>query len=418
MARPASGQVLERDGKRGRVFALRFRAYGKREYVTLGSAADGWNRPRAEQELQNVLADVRRGIWSPRSFQEAPKVAQEDPTFHLFASQYAALREPELRPRSVDSLRWALSYHLLPFFKNHRLTEITVQEVDRYRAFKVKEGALSANSTNRTLARLAEVLSLAEEYGLIGTNPAAGKRRRLKGTRPRRPWVEPDQLMTLLEAAKPLYARRGRPLLAVLAGTGMRIHEALSIERGHINRARGTLTVPASKTEAGVRVIDLTPAVLTELEVLLSRVPEEPAAVVFGTRSGRKDTRQNARRMLDTAVEKANVVLAEKGIEPIPKIGLHALRRTYASLRCALGDDVAYTAAQLGHVDAGFTLRTYTQAVRRRQKLTEAERFEFDRAVEWARMGTNDDAGAEVISLDTARSTEKPRVSRASAEGF
>ena len=36
MARPPTGQVLERAGKRGRTFAIRFRAYGKREYVTAG----------------------------------------------------------------------------------------------------------------------------------------------------------------------------------------------------------------------------------------------------------------------------------------------------------------------------------------------------------------------------------------------
>jgi hypothetical protein len=35
MSRPATGQVLERRGKRRRVFALRFRAYGRREYLTL-----------------------------------------------------------------------------------------------------------------------------------------------------------------------------------------------------------------------------------------------------------------------------------------------------------------------------------------------------------------------------------------------
>ncbi|HUK44039.1 MAG TPA: hypothetical protein VLV28_01985, partial [Gaiellaceae bacterium] len=87
-------------------------------------------------------------------------------------------------------------------------------------------------------------------------------------------------------------------------------------------------------------------------------------------------------------------------------------------LRCALGDDVAYTAAQLGHVDATFTLNTYTNAVRRRQKLTEQERTEFDRAVEWARMGTNDDQGAEIISLDVARRAEKPRVDAAFSEEF
>jgi len=29
--------------------------------------------------------------------------------------------------------RWQLSHHLLPLFKDHRLSQITIAEVDRYR---------------------------------------------------------------------------------------------------------------------------------------------------------------------------------------------------------------------------------------------------------------------------------------------
>ena len=65
MARPPCGQVLDREGKRGKTFAIRFRAYGTRQYVTLGTADEGWTHATAEQELANVLADVRRGIWRP-----------------------------------------------------------------------------------------------------------------------------------------------------------------------------------------------------------------------------------------------------------------------------------------------------------------------------------------------------------------
>jgi hypothetical protein len=63
-------------------------------------------------------------------------------------------------------------------------------------------------------------------------------------------------------------------------------------------------------------------------------------------------------------------------------------------LRCAVGDDIAYTAAQLGHEDAVFSLRTYTHAVKRRERLTGAELGQFERAIkwaQWARMGTNAD---------------------------
>jgi hypothetical protein len=79
-----------------------------------------------------------------------------------------------------------------------------VREVDRYKAAKLAEGTLAPNTVNKTLTRLSQILSLAAEYGLIPANPAAGKRRRVKGTKPRRPWAEPEQLLALLEAATSL----------------------------------------------------------------------------------------------------------------------------------------------------------------------------------------------------------------------
>jgi hypothetical protein len=36
MSRKSAGQVLERSGSRGKVYALRFQAYGQRRYLTLG----------------------------------------------------------------------------------------------------------------------------------------------------------------------------------------------------------------------------------------------------------------------------------------------------------------------------------------------------------------------------------------------
>ena len=54
---------------------------------------------------------------------------------------------------------------------------------------------------------------------------------------------------------------------------------------------------------------------------------------------------------------------------------------------------MADTAAQLGHEDAVFSLKTYTHAVKRRDRLSGHELEQFERAIEWAqwaRMGTND----------------------------
>ena len=65
MAPRPTGEVIERERERGRVFALRFRAYGRRQFVTLGGVVEGWTRQKAEAELRHVLADVERGLWAP-----------------------------------------------------------------------------------------------------------------------------------------------------------------------------------------------------------------------------------------------------------------------------------------------------------------------------------------------------------------
>jgi hypothetical protein len=49
MARRSTGQVVERKRSRGTVYALRFIAGGERQYVTLGTAEEGWSRRRARR---------------------------------------------------------------------------------------------------------------------------------------------------------------------------------------------------------------------------------------------------------------------------------------------------------------------------------------------------------------------------------
>jgi hypothetical protein len=165
MSRPATGQVIERRGKRGRTFALRFRAYGRRHYVTLGSFAEGWSTMKAEAELANVLADVRRGIWRPPEQERAPEEPRPEPTFHEFASGWVERREHEVDARTAEHWRWALSCHLLPFFAPRRLSELTAELVDDYKVSKLQEREqrlvdrpLSNGSINKTLKILGQVL--------------------------------------------------------------------------------------------------------------------------------------------------------------------------------------------------------------------------------------------------------------------
>jgi integrase len=400
MARKATGQVVERERTRGHVhFALRFRAYGRRQFVTLGSAEEGWTRQRAELELQNVLADVRRGIWQPAQPEPEPVEPQPEPTVHEFASEWLARRNAEgLRPRTLEYLRWALTEHLLPYFAGHRLTQVTVEEVDRYAHRKVAEGRLSNASVNKTLEVLTSVMEQAVEYGHVATNPAKGRRRRLPTTKPARLYLEPDQVTALLDAAGELDRedrcgrRYRRALLATLAFAGLRIGELLALRWGDVDLATGRLHIRESKTDAGVRVVDVQPELRDELLSLKARASSAaPTDVVFPTSSGKPDNRNNVRRrILVRAVKRANERIAKDGgCEPLPdQLSPHALRRTYASWLVAEGEDIAYVMGQLGHTDPSMTLGLYAKALRSKRRRPHAE-TDADEAPEWAPMGTN-----------------------------
>jgi hypothetical protein len=101
------------------------------------------------------------------------------PTFHVFASEWFERQKIEggrrgggLSDAGKADLEWRLSSHLLPVCASWRLDQITVENVDRYRLGKVREGKLGVTSINKTLTTLAAILEAAVEYELIDRNPA------------------------------------------------------------------------------------------------------------------------------------------------------------------------------------------------------------------------------------------------------
>ncbi len=158
-----------------------------------------------------------------------------------------------------------------------------------------------------------------------------------------------------------------------------------------LNLATGTLTVQESKTPAGRREVDLPQGLVTELWTLAATsshtAPSDP--VLLSSR-GTRQTPSNVGRRLKTAIRKANPALLEMGIEPISeRVSPHSLRRTFASLRYACGDDPVYVAEQGGWKDPTFPIKVYARAVRRREKFTGAHREAFDSAIDWAGLGTS-----------------------------
>ncbi|HEX5375967.1 MAG TPA: site-specific integrase [Solirubrobacterales bacterium] len=387
MPRRPTGQVVPPQNGRG--WALRFHVNGKRRYRTLGTTEDGWNRAKAEDELANVLADVRRELWEP-----AP-APTDIPTFHEFASAWFEDSSPTWRERTRVDYQWRLSNHLLPYFAEHRLSEITVEEVDRYRQAKVRESReleearaeqselpesernrlprpLSNSSINKTIRLLAVVLEQAVEYGHLSRNPAKGRKRLLRESKPSRSYLQPDQVEALLKAAAKLDrdarkgdTRRRLPLLAVLVLAGLRIGELLRLRWRDVNLAGRKLRVSASKTDAGVREVELTPMLQELLTEYRTRTRHSgPDDFVFSTRAGKTDSPSNVRtRFLAPAVKQANAELREADKEPMAAVTPHSLRRTFISLLLAANTPVPKVMAEAGHSDSKLTLGIYGQVI-------------------------------------------------------
>jgi integrase len=357
--------------------------------VALGTRAEGWTRAKAQEELENVLADVRRAIWQPPRPQPPVSVAPEIPTFHEFASEWFERQKLEggrrgggLTEAGVADLLWRLSNHLLPFFKDTRIDAISVMDVDAYRLAKVKAGKLNATSINKTLATLGAILETAVEYGWLARNPAKGRRRRLAAVNPPRTWVDSaEQIAALLDGASALDAaartRKGerRALLATLIFAGLRIGEALALRWGDIDLARGTIRVRAAKTDTGVRTVNIVGALRDELSAYAAIAKRDQTSLVFATSTGKPHGATNIRRrLLAKAIEKANERLSvdENGeprqdLESIPtRLTPHSLRRTFASILFALGETPPYVMAQMGHTTANLTLGIYARTMDRR----------------------------------------------------
>ncbi len=407
MPRRPTGQVVVDTRRTSPVYAIRFTANGRRQYVTLGSARDGWTQSKAQDQLERELAAVRLGTWKAPE-PEPARAVESDPTFHAFASDWFDSYRAEPRPTTQLDYEWQLSDHLLPFFKSHQLSRITIAEVDRYRAAKVKQGTLSATSINKTITRLGQILEVAVEYGLIERNPARGKRRRLKASRPAPVWLDSaGQIAALLDAAGEL--DRGaksngqlprRAILATLTLAGLRIGELIELPWRDVNLADGRITVQQSKTDAGARHIDLLPALRDELASVKAETRAAAGERVFPTQAGGPMNPSNVRnRILAPAVARANERLEAADATPLPEnLTPHKLRHTFASLLVALGTDPGAVMDQLGHTDPTFTLRVYRHGMRR----DEDSRSQLAQLVGDAKRQRKGSSGSESIESEAA----------------
>jgi integrase len=180
-------------------------------------------------------------------------------------------------------------------------------------------------------------------------------------------------------APAPIVHDGRRALVAVLGCGGLRVSEAAALNIADIDLAHRKIYVRESKSDAGVREVDITPRLVDELVGYLATRGEAcPGDPAFPTRSGSRRDKDNIRnRVVAPALRRANL---EREAAGLPAIGVavtpHTLRRTYISLLLSAGAEVPYVQAQVGHRDPKITLEVYAQVLKRRDRSRLGEAFD------------------------------------------
>jgi len=425
MARPTTGQVTEHRWNNGETitFGARLYAYGRRYRLVFGTNTQGWNRTRAEIELESIQQQAIRGTWVPpqkrTSVVQAEMLAADG--HHLFWSfarkVVDAKKSHGLDDDTIADLEWKLGY-LISHFGQLELAVIDVASTDGFRdelakrsriirdaeargkpltemvtsitgkPYKRRKRALSNTSINAILSLLSQILQRAMDYGYIERNPMKIGQRRdrfLPTVKPSRTFLEIDELHALLDAAGELdeAARRDRRIgrraaLSTLAMCGLRISELCDVRCRQVDLERSRLKLADAKTPKGIREVEITVWHARELrrhreQRLLDGFPMGPDDHFFGTSTGRRRDPDRFRdRVLARTVALADERRAEQGLAALPKITPHSLRRTWAMLAAQAGRDPHWISDQIGHVSAAFTLQVYQQT--RHRRLTREER--------------------------------------------
>ncbi|MFE6255142.1 tyrosine-type recombinase/integrase [Agromyces sp. NPDC057865] len=181
---------------------------------------------QAQIAVAKQLADLDRGTFKEDS---AGKQLFED-----WAEEVMQARASRLAPGTMVNYRTWLKKHINPTFGSMQLRHIRKIDVDQWFS-KMDKTTLRKNCH----MVLSMVLREAVDNELIQTNPASRVKDARKDVSPKRPTFTKAEFDRIYEEATPDF----KALLTLLFWSGMRIGEALGLDRRHVDFTTGWIDI-------------------------------------------------------------------------------------------------------------------------------------------------------------------------------
>lgn len=361
MAKRANGEGSIYRQEDGRWRACVSLDHGKRKYLS------GRTRAEVAKKLTATLK-ARDDGWS---------FPPERQTLAQYLAGWLQVIESHLRPRSYARYHDAVRLHIVPSLGKVSLVKLTAPQLEMLYAAKLKEG-LAPASVRRIHAVLHKALHDAERHGLINRN-VASLARAPRAERKEMHYLTPEQAQTLLSAIAddPL-----ETFYVLAVNTGLRRGELLALhwkeihfKEGYLevlytlqHNKGGTFTFAPPKTERSRRRVPLNQTAIAALCRHQVREAEQRAAV------GEWWEEQDL--VFTTAIGgpmRGNHIL-QRHFEPLckqlglPRIRIHDLRHTAATLWLELKTPTEVVSKTLGHSSSSVTSDIYMHVTSKMQQ--------------------------------------------------
>jgi integrase len=314
---------------------------GKNRRVSTKEDSLGKAKDFAEDWYLQLRGKARNGeINDEKTFREAAV---------QFEREYQIITEGQRNPEYVEGHSTRLRLHLVPFFGDMGLSEITPGQIQEYRIHRheeaVKEyGKPPARSTmHQEIVVLRQTLKAAVRHRWLDRLPDLSEPYRASGKISHRAWFSPEEYKKLYEATRrrartpknPRYKWESEQLhdyVLFMANTGLRPDEASRLEYRDVKivddaGSHETILEIEVRGKRGVGYCKSTSGAVKPFQRLVERNKPQPTDSIFP---------KTHRQLFNTILDEENL---KKDREGQPRTA-YSLRHTYICLRLMEGADI------------------------------------------------------------------------------
>lgn len=314
--------------KRGQVWWMSFTHRGKQ----VRKPTNVKDKKLAEKIYHKVMTQLAEGQW-------LDKLEGEDKTFKELADKYIN-EYAKLNKRSWQKDQERLNNHLIPFFGELIVTEISPKVISAYKGHRYQKD-ISPSTINRELTIMKHMYTMAvREWEWCRDNPVKRVRMEKEGP-PRDRWLTYEEEKRLLDTC-PAWLKE---IVTFALNTGMRQGEILGLRWKDVNLFKGIVILDMTKNGERRSI----PLNKTTWELLKTKAKVRYLAgdYVFTNDAGNKMDGGNLRTDYMKVLKKAK----------IEAFTFHDLRHTFATRLVQRGIDLYKVQKLLGHRDNKTTQR-------------------------------------------------------------